>query len=58
MAVHATVFPSAPVFGGWEAAILLGALGAGALVLRRLLATTPAVATGDPHLPESLAHHG
>ncbi|MFW6175812.1 MAG: hypothetical protein ACOC7L_03215, partial [Acidobacteriota bacterium] len=58
LAVYPTVHAGGPVFGGWEAGIALGTFGLVALVLHRALAGAPAVPVGDPHLAESLHHHG
>jgi len=57
LAVQPSLFPAGPLFGGWEAGLLLGGAALGWLVLRRALAGAPAVPAGDPLLEESLHHH-
>ncbi|MBI3669610.1 MAG: hypothetical protein HY237_07525 [Acidobacteria bacterium] len=46
-----------PVFGIWEAGVLLGTVGLFALVVLRALRQAPLVPIGDPFLPESLHYH-
>lgn len=47
-----------PVFGIWEAGMLLGTVGLFALVFIRALRQAPLVPIGDPFLEESLHAHG
>lgn len=58
LAVYPPLHPGGPVFGGWEAGIVLGTVALIALVLHRALAGAPGVPVGDPFLAESLYHHG
>ena len=46
-----------PVFGFWEAGVLLGTAGVFGLVVLRALRQAPLVPIGDPYLQESLHYH-
>ncbi len=50
-------FAPRPVFGVWEAGVLLGAAGLFILVFLRALRQAPLVPVGDPFLLESLHYH-
>lgn len=58
LAVYPPLHPGGPVFGGWEAGIVVGTGGLLILVLHHTLAGSPAVPLRDPYLAESLRHHG
>jgi hypothetical protein len=59
--LYLQIFPriagASPVFGPWEAAIALGALGAAGLLLLHALRSAPLVPRRDPRLAESLEAH-
>lgn len=58
LAIAPAVDGSAPHFGAWEAAAILGAAGLFFLVFTRTLQSAPVIPAGDPYLEESLHHHG